>query len=105
MPADFDLRSYLDRIEWNGPTRPTLDTLTALVRAHMLHVPFENIDAMLGRRIHSIDLAQDRGCAAAATFRAGDAFRGGARNDWLCAEAPHRTRRAAWTAAALAANA
>jgi N-hydroxyarylamine O-acetyltransferase len=40
---------YLERIGYTGPREPTLDTLTGLHRAHMLTVPFENLDIALGR--------------------------------------------------------
>jgi N-hydroxyarylamine O-acetyltransferase len=44
------LDAYFDRIGWGGPTPPTLDTLAGLLAAHMTHVPFENLDVLLGRR-------------------------------------------------------
>jgi N-hydroxyarylamine O-acetyltransferase len=43
--------SYLDRINYSGPTAPTLETLRAIHRAHMLAVPFENLDIGIGRKI------------------------------------------------------
>jgi len=46
----IDARAYLDRIGYSGPTEPTAETLAALHRAHMLAVPFENLDIHLGRR-------------------------------------------------------
>jgi N-hydroxyarylamine O-acetyltransferase len=46
----FDAGAYLDRIAYSGPTEPTAETLAALHRAHMLAVPFENLDLHLGRR-------------------------------------------------------
>jgi N-hydroxyarylamine O-acetyltransferase len=46
-----NLDAYFDRVAYTGPTDPTLDTLRALHRAHMLAVPFENLDIHLGRRI------------------------------------------------------
>jgi N-hydroxyarylamine O-acetyltransferase len=42
---------YLNRIQYTGSTAPTLDTLRAIHRAHMLAVPFENLDIALGRKI------------------------------------------------------
>jgi N-hydroxyarylamine O-acetyltransferase len=42
---------YLDRIAYRGSTEPDLATLAALQRAHMLAVPFENLDIHLGRRL------------------------------------------------------
>lgn len=43
--------SYLRRISYSGPTTPNASTLRALHRAHMLSVPFENLDISLGRKI------------------------------------------------------
>jgi len=51
----FSPEGYLNRIGWRGPLSPTLDTLTALLRAHMARIPFENLDVLLGRGIR-IDL-------------------------------------------------
>jgi N-hydroxyarylamine O-acetyltransferase len=45
----FDLDEYLNRIEWGRDTSPTLETVAALLRAHMTHIPFENLDVLLGR--------------------------------------------------------
>ena len=47
----FDVRSYLARIRYSGPTEPTSGTLRALHRAHLVAVPFENLDIALGRPI------------------------------------------------------
>ena len=46
----IDAGAYLDRIGYSGPTDPTAANLAALHRAHMLAVPFENLDIHLGRR-------------------------------------------------------
>jgi N-hydroxyarylamine O-acetyltransferase len=51
----FSADAYFDRIGWRGPLEPTLATLTALLRAHMTSIPFENLDVLLGRGIR-IDL-------------------------------------------------
>lgn len=51
----FSPEGYLNRIGWRGPLQPTLETLTALMRAHMARIPFENLDVLLGRGIR-IDL-------------------------------------------------
>ena len=45
----MDVDRYLERIGYAGSYEPTLETLTALHRAHMLSVPFENLDIALGR--------------------------------------------------------
>jgi N-hydroxyarylamine O-acetyltransferase len=43
--------AYLARIGYHGATTPTLDTLRRLHRAHLLSVPFENLDIHLQRKI------------------------------------------------------
>ena len=47
----LDIPSYLARIAYSGPTEPTADNLRALHYAHLLAVPFENLDIALGRKI------------------------------------------------------
>ncbi|PYQ41936.1 MAG: acetyltransferase [Acidobacteria bacterium] len=47
----MDVRSYLDRIGYLGPIEGTVGNLRALHRAHLLTVPFENLDISLGRKI------------------------------------------------------
>jgi N-hydroxyarylamine O-acetyltransferase len=44
-------QAYLDRIGYRGSLEPTATTLEALQRAHLLAVPFENLDIGLGRPI------------------------------------------------------
>lgn len=39
----FDIDAYLERIGYQGPTVPDIRTLRELHRAHLLHVPFENL--------------------------------------------------------------
>lgn len=46
-----DVSAYLRRINYTGPTVPTSETLRAVHRAHMLAVPFENLDIHFGRKI------------------------------------------------------
>ncbi len=46
-----DLDAYFDRIQWNGATSPTYQTLAALQHAHTGHIPFENLDVLLGRPV------------------------------------------------------
>lgn len=48
---DLDLSAYLNRIGYQGPADPTLQTLRALHLAHLYTVPFENLDIHLGRPI------------------------------------------------------
>lgn len=47
----MDTAAYFDRIGYEGPSAPTLATLRALHRRHMLTVPFENLDIHLGQTI------------------------------------------------------
>jgi N-hydroxyarylamine O-acetyltransferase len=47
----MNLDAYFARIGYDGPSDPTLETLCGLHRAHLLSVPFENLDILLGRRI------------------------------------------------------
>jgi N-hydroxyarylamine O-acetyltransferase len=47
----LNVPAYLDRIRYAGPTSPTPETLQAIHRAHLLAVPFENLDIHLGRKI------------------------------------------------------
>jgi arylamine N-acetyltransferase len=42
-----DISAYLNRINYHGSTEPTIETLRALHRAHLLAVPFENLDIRL----------------------------------------------------------
>ena len=52
----FDLDAYLRRIDYRGAREPTLPALQALHLAHATHIPFENLDILLGRSIR-LDLA------------------------------------------------
>ncbi len=60
MTEDLDLEAYLARIGYAGDLDPTVETLTALHRAHVLSIPFENLDILLGRPIR-LDLAEPPG--------------------------------------------
>ncbi|MBZ5629328.1 MAG: arylamine N-acetyltransferase [Acidobacteriia bacterium] len=44
----MNLDAYLRRISYSGPLAPTLETLRALHYAHLLAVPFENLDIHRG---------------------------------------------------------
>ncbi len=46
-----DIAAYLRRIGYTGPVTATLPTLRQIHRAHLLAVPFENLDIPLGRQI------------------------------------------------------
>ena len=47
----MDIDAYLQRIDQRGSVTPSFECLYALHRAHLLAVPFENLDIHLGRRI------------------------------------------------------
>jgi N-hydroxyarylamine O-acetyltransferase len=47
----MQIDAYFQRIGYDGPRTPTPDTLRALHRAHLLAVPFENLDIHLKRPI------------------------------------------------------
>jgi len=47
----FERSAYLKRLGYSGSLSPSPETLRALHRAHMLAVPFENLDIALGRPI------------------------------------------------------
>jgi N-hydroxyarylamine O-acetyltransferase len=55
-PQPFDLAGYLRRVEYEGPLEPTEEVLRAVHLAHATHIPFENLDILLGRPIR-LDLA------------------------------------------------
>jgi len=44
----MDVDRYCERIGYDGPRRPTLETLRGLHRSHLYTVPFENLDIALG---------------------------------------------------------
>jgi N-hydroxyarylamine O-acetyltransferase len=52
----LDLDAYFARIGYSGDLRPTLPVLEKLHLAHATHIPFENLDILLGRPIR-LDLA------------------------------------------------
>ena len=55
----LDLDAYLDRIGLCGAMTPGAETLTAVHRAHLATIPFENLDIALGRGIDvSLDAVQ-----------------------------------------------
>lgn len=47
----MDIQAYLRRIDYQGSLEPNIQTLNALHEAHLLSVPFENLDIHLGREI------------------------------------------------------
>lgn len=51
-PYNIDIESYLSRIAYIGNIEPSFDALRRLHRAHVLTVPFENLDIQYGIPIH-----------------------------------------------------
>ena len=49
--CSLNLDSYLARISYSGPLAPTLENLRAIHYAHLLAVPFENLDIHRGMPI------------------------------------------------------
>jgi N-hydroxyarylamine O-acetyltransferase len=47
----MDIDAYLERIGLTRPLPPTLETLTAVHRAHLRAIPYENLDVQLGRPV------------------------------------------------------
>jgi N-hydroxyarylamine O-acetyltransferase len=47
----LDVPSYLARIGYSGPTEPTAENLRALHHAHLIAIPFENLDIPRGLKI------------------------------------------------------
>lgn len=47
----MDIQAYLNRIDYRGSLDLSLETLWGLQRAHLLAVPFENLDIAIGRPI------------------------------------------------------
>lgn len=62
LPADavgaagLDLAAYLERIGYTGDLSPNRGVLEAMHLAHATHIPFENLDILLGRPIR-LDIA------------------------------------------------
>ena len=46
-----NVRQYLQRIDYDGATQPTFATLIAIHRAHLLTIPYENLDIHRGRAL------------------------------------------------------
>lgn len=47
----IDVSAYLNRINYRGSTEPTPETMRGIHRAHLLAVPFENLDIHRNRQI------------------------------------------------------
>jgi N-hydroxyarylamine O-acetyltransferase len=46
-----DLAAYFQRIGYDGPQHATLDVLKSIILRHVQTIPFENLDAFLGRGV------------------------------------------------------
>lgn len=44
----LDLDAYFARIGWTGEPRPTVEVLRSVHRAHLIGIPFENLEPVLG---------------------------------------------------------
>jgi N-hydroxyarylamine O-acetyltransferase len=53
----MDISAYLQRISYDGTPELTAETLTQIHRAHLLAIPYENLDIHLGR---SLSLDEER---------------------------------------------
>ena len=47
----MNIAAYLDRIKYSGKKEPTFEVLHALQKAHLFHIPFENLDIHFNRPI------------------------------------------------------
>jgi N-hydroxyarylamine O-acetyltransferase len=56
MTGGFSFDAWSARVGYDGPLRPTEDALTAVQRAQLQAIPFENFDILLGRGV-SLDPA------------------------------------------------
>jgi N-hydroxyarylamine O-acetyltransferase len=45
-----NLDAYFARIGWHGLRAPTLEVLSGILDQHMIAIPFENVDVLLGNR-------------------------------------------------------
>ncbi len=50
-PSALDLDAYLQRVQYSGDLHPSYSVLAALHLAHATHIPFENLDILLGRPV------------------------------------------------------
>jgi N-hydroxyarylamine O-acetyltransferase len=54
------LERYLHRVGYDGPVTPSSEVLHALHLAHATHIPFENLDVLLGRGVNLDPAALER---------------------------------------------
>jgi N-hydroxyarylamine O-acetyltransferase len=55
VSRSINVDSYFQRIRYDGPRDPTLETLKAIHLRHPLAIPFENLDPLLLKRPISLD--------------------------------------------------
>lgn len=48
MKSPINLNAYFERIGYEGPSAPTVDTLKVLQEKHVQNIPFENLNPLLG---------------------------------------------------------
>lgn len=53
--APLNVDAYLSRIGLSAPVEPNLANLERLQRAHLTHIPFENLDVYAGRTVRTDD--------------------------------------------------
>jgi N-hydroxyarylamine O-acetyltransferase len=53
----MDIKTYLERLHYTGSLQPDANTLNGLHQAHMVRIPFENLDIALKRPIQLNDSA------------------------------------------------
>lgn len=46
--SEEKLKKYFERIEYTGPTDRTSETLSGIQKAHLEHIPYENLDILAG---------------------------------------------------------
>jgi len=44
--TDHQFQQYLNKLEYDGPVCPTYEVLSALQYAHLMHIPYENLDSL-----------------------------------------------------------
>ncbi|MGE5452115.1 MAG: arylamine N-acetyltransferase family protein [Acidobacteriota bacterium] len=52
--SNFDLTRYLQRIGFEGPARPDIDTVARMMRSQLQTVPFENLDVQAGKIVSMV---------------------------------------------------
>jgi arylamine N-acetyltransferase len=53
----LDVAAYFDRIGYQAPAEPTVETVRALVAAHNRSIPFENLDPVMGIPVADLSAA------------------------------------------------